>query len=128
MVGAFAGLAVHEVRIVAAVGDYDVRIAVAVQVGQCHITRSPVRAAECTGLGEVSFAVIQVDKLAIRRIAESRFRPPKIPGGQSRIAYSFCDSWPGNKAPPLSWMSPKLLQILPVAARTGGAAVLQMIY
>ena len=50
------------------VGDHDVRIAVAVQVGQCHITRSPVRAAECTGLGEVSFAVIQVDKFAIRRI------------------------------------------------------------
>src|SRR5580658_6824817 len=52
----------------AAVGDHDVRIAVAVQVGQCHITRGPVRVAECTGLGEVSSSVIQVDKLAIRRI------------------------------------------------------------
>src|SRR5579863_7171750 len=40
--GAFAGFAVHGVRIVATVGHNDVRIAVAVQVRECHISRSPV--------------------------------------------------------------------------------------
>ncbi len=42
----------------------------------------------------------QFTKCGVEVFIESRFRPPKIPGGQYLIAYSFCDSWPRKKAPP----------------------------
>ena len=78
---AFAGFAFHGVQIVAAVGDHNIRIAVAVQVSQGHIPRSPVRAAEGAGLGEVSFAVIQEDKLGIRCI---------VAGDNVQVAVARC--------------------------------------
>jgi hypothetical protein len=66
--GAFTGFSVHQVRIVAAVGDHDVWIAVTVEVRQGHVPCAPLGIAERAEFSEVALAVIQVDEFAIGRI------------------------------------------------------------
>lgn len=66
--GTYTRLMIYKIRIISAVGSHNVWMAIAVQVSQSHVTCRPIRAAECTSFRESSFAIIQVDKLAIRRI------------------------------------------------------------
>ena len=64
--GAFTGF--HQVRIVAAVGGHDVRIAVTVQIRQGHVPCAPLGIAERAEFSEMALPIIQVDNFAIRRI------------------------------------------------------------
>jgi hypothetical protein len=66
--GAFAGFSFHQVRVVAAVGGHDVRIAVTLQIRQGHVPCTPLGIAERAEFSEVALAVIQVDKFTIGRI------------------------------------------------------------
>jgi hypothetical protein len=66
--GAITWLSVHQVRIVASVGGYDIRIAVTVEVRQGHVPCAPLGIAECSEFSELPLPVISVDNFAIRRI------------------------------------------------------------
>src|SRR5215468_5304785 len=63
--GALTGLAVHQVRKVAAIRSYDVGIAVTVEIRQGYVSCGPLGIAECAEFGEVALAVIFVDKFAV---------------------------------------------------------------
>src|SRR6185295_14822088 len=51
-----------------AIGGYDIREAIPVEIGQRYITRAPTRLAERAGLGKVSLPIVQVQELAIRLV------------------------------------------------------------
>lgn len=67
-VAPLTGFAIDQIRIVAAVGGYYVRIAVTVEVRQGHVPCAPFGIAERAEFSEVAAAVISVNKLAIGRI------------------------------------------------------------
>jgi hypothetical protein len=50
------------------IGNYDLRIAIAVEVGRCHVARAPGRISEGSSLSKTSLSIILVQQLAVRLI------------------------------------------------------------
>src|SRR3954453_19487195 len=43
---------------------YDIRISVAIQIGESHVPCTPSRAAKCAGFGKAAVSIVQVNELA----------------------------------------------------------------